>query len=142
MLYLWLKALHVAAAITFAGGVLATALVLPIPGPVPGSIEASSPTSRHLERLRAWQGRVTTPAMLAVWALGLMLAREGGWFVQAWLQAKLVLVLALSALHGVQSGVLRRLTGGSAVAPARWSGPLPVVTLLAGIAILAVMKPG
>jgi putative membrane protein len=49
---------------------------------------------------------IINPAMVAVWVLGLWLAWEGpdsryGWFASGWLGAKLVLVVAMSALHGV-----------------------------------------
>jgi len=77
-----------------------------------------------------------------VWALGIVLALQGGWFASLWLQAKLAFVVVLSAVHGVQSGALRRLAGGSAlpVQGLRFSGRLTIV-LTAGIAILAIVKP-
>ena len=144
-LYPWLKALHVAAAITFAAGVLAAAVML---RPAPGgkSSAESSPKSSldsgTVERLRACHRSLTTPAMVIVWALGIVLAMQGGWSVPVWLQAKLALVVALSALHGIQSGQLRRLEGGAAggVPGLRFKAALTVV-LVAGIAILAVAKP-
>ena len=139
MPYLWLKALHVAAAITFVAGVLATALLLTLS---PGGEAWSRDRQPIVHGLRTWHSRVTTPAMLIVWALGIALALEGGWFAHQWLQAKLVLVLALSAVHGVHSGALRRLAGGSVLCPRRlWPGGLLIVGLAAGIAVLAVTKP-
>jgi uncharacterized membrane protein len=137
MPYLWLKALHLAAAITFVAGVLATALLLP-----PGGEAWLRDRLYVVHGLRRWHNRVTTPAMLIVWALGLALALQGGWFAHRWLQAKLVLVLALSAVHGVHSGALRRLAGGSALRPpGLWPGGLLIAVLAAGIAVLAVTKP-
>ena len=46
---------------------------------------------------------ITTPAMLASWALGLILAFSGviDWSRDGWFHAKLALVLALSAFHGL-----------------------------------------
>jgi protoporphyrinogen IX oxidase len=138
MLYPWLKALHVAAAVTFASGVLATALILSLRR----DLEAGSWRDRHADRLRGWHSRVTTPAMLTVWALGLVLARQGGWFADRWLHAKLILVVTLSVVHAVQSGVLRRLANGSSPAlRAPGLGPLPILVLIAAIVILAVLKP-
>jgi len=64
-------------------------------------------------------------AILLVWALGLTLALQGHWFRSVWLPAKLVIVLALSAWHGVQSGVLRRLAGGASTRGGRGSGAVP-----------------
>jgi hypothetical protein len=48
----------------------------------------------------------------------------------------------LSALHGVQSGALRRLAGGAALPMQglQFSARLTIV-LVAGIAILAIVKP-
>jgi uncharacterized membrane protein len=138
-LYPWLKALHVAAAITFVGGVLAALVTLrPLLGDGTSSLEESG----TVRSLRAWHREVTTPAMLIVWALGIVLALQGGWFTSLWLQAKLALVMVLSAIHGVQSGALRRLAGGSALRmQGLWfSGRLTIV-LVAGIAILVIIKP-
>lgn len=130
--YAWLKALHVAAAITFAAGLLGAAVFLTTAQP--GCTEAA----RALHR---WDRRVTTPAMLRVWTLGLTLALMGGWLRDGWLVAKLVLVVALSGAHGVQSAKLRRLAG-DVVAGA--SPPLVaplVIGVIVAIAILAVVKP-
>lgn len=132
-LYPWLKALHVAAALAFVGGVLAVSVFLRAAS---DGGELAAPIAR---RVRRWDRTVTTPAMLLVWALGLTLATTGQWFAAGWLQAKLALVLILSGLHGVQSGRLRRAAGG---APSR---PMPAagiaIACAVGIAILAVVKP-
>ena len=133
VLYPWLKALHVAAALAFVGGVLAGSVFLRA---LPEGDPSIAPMARQV---RHWDRTGTTPAMLLVWGLGLTLATSGQWFAAGWLQAKLVLVMGLSGLHGVQSGRLRRLACG---APSR---PMPatIVTLACavGIAILAVAKP-
>ena len=136
--YAVLKALHVGAALVFAGGVLATAVLLQAARRL---ALAARPVARVALR---WSRVVTTPAMLLVWSLGLVLGIEGGWFSGPWLQAKLAFVLILSALHGVQSGALRRWAGGMAPPPATRS---PVAALLAVaclivIAGLAVTKVG
>ena len=131
--YPWLKALHVAAALAFVGGVLAVSVVL---AALPADPATASPFVRGVRR---WDQMVTTPAMLLVWTLGLILATSGHWFAETWLQIKLVFVLILSGLHGVQSGRLRRLAAGSAVRPLRTA---PVVLACATvIALMAVAKP-
>ncbi len=131
-LYAWLKALHVAAAFTFFAGVLGAAVFL---------AGADAGSAGALRAMRRWDQRVTTPAMLLVWALGLTLALSGGWFKAAWLIAKLGVVVALSGLHGVQSAKLRRLAGeGSVSPPSRFVAPLAVVAMIV-IALLAVLKP-
>lgn len=130
--YTWLKALHVAAAITFIAGVLSAALVLATPAP--GHAE----TARALHR---WDRNVTTPAMLLAWALGLTLALMGGWFPDGWLHAKLVFVVALSGVHGMQSAKLRRLAGGAAATGLPRLTASFVVGSVVAIAILVVVKP-
>lgn len=135
--YTALKALHVGAALVFGGGVLATALLLRV---ACGAL-AARPVARVALR---WSRIVTTPAMLLVWSLGLALGIEGGWFSEPWLWAKLVFVLILSALHGVQSGALRRWAGGLAPPPMVSSpaAALLAVACLIVIAGLAVTKIG
>lgn len=140
MTYLWLKAFHVAAALAFVGGTLAEAVLL----------AALTPGGTHSAQRRAaagvahrWGRRTTTPAMLLVWALAITLALRGGWFSSTWLPMKLVFVVALSGLHGMQSGVLRRLAGDAGRAPSkaqRFVGPL-IVAMAAIVAVLVIVKP-
>jgi uncharacterized membrane protein len=129
--YLWLKALHVAAIATFIGGMLTNGFVL------------ANPSGPALAAAWRWNRRLVTPAILLVWALGIALAVSGDWFKAPWLMAKLALVLLLSALHGMQSGMLRRMAADPRhVPPAilRFSAPITIAVLVP-IAILAVVKP-
>lgn len=136
--YLWLKGLHVAAAIVFVGGLLAETLFLA----VLGEPTEMAPGMRQAVRVfRRWDSRLTTPAMLLAWSAGLTLALSAGWFHSGWLRVKVVLVLVLSALHGVQSGTLRRLAGSAGQARAQTTSVLVVVIGAACIALLAVAKP-
>ena len=132
-LYPWLKALHVASALIFVGGMFAVAVFL-------GAASAQPAADAALARgVRRWDQAVTTPAMLLTWALGLTLASSGGWLADGWLWAKLILVVVLSLIHGIQSGRLRRLSGGAAVPPLVLA-PL-ILGCVAAIAVLAVVKP-
>jgi putative membrane protein len=96
-----------------------------------------------LGMMRWWDDTVTSPAMVLVWVLGLTLALEGGWFGAPWLTIKLMLVLALSALHGVQSGFLRRLAKSDPRSPPTSLHHAPILILAgaAAIIILVVVKP-
>lgn len=132
-IYPWLKALHVAAALTFIGGLLAVSVFL---AAVPDGDAGRADMARSI---RHWDRRVTTPALLSVWPFGLTLAITGGWFVDIWLQTKLMLVLILSGLHGVQSGRLRRLAAGGETRPLRLAPVATACTI--AIALLAVVKP-
>ena len=132
---LWLKALHVAAVLVFTGGLLVQSLAL-------AAALQDSVSPGFLARLRRWDRRVTVPALLAVWALGIAAALRGGWFGAGWLSAKLLLVVALTGLHGMQAGALRRLalhTGSTARSPG-WV-PVAVVLSYVAVALLAVAKP-
>jgi uncharacterized membrane protein len=136
--YLWLKAFHITAAMTWVGGMLVVAVTLV--GAGRGDTDGGGPLP--LAFVRRWDRSVTTPAMLVVWALGLSLAKLGEWFPQPWLLAKLAVVLALSAVHGMLSGRLRRLdAGGPASAGALPYAPAAIVGCVLLIVVLVVTKP-
>ena len=102
-LYLWLKAFHIIALIAWMAGMLylPRLFVYHCAAEI-GSIQ--SETFKVMERrlLRL----IINPAMIATWLHGLWLAWLGpdsrfGWFNAGWLQAKIVLVLVLSGVHGL-----------------------------------------
>jgi putative membrane protein len=132
--YLWLKALHVTAVLIFIGGLFVQAMGVAVGAR--GATETVSLISR-------WDQRVTLPAMLAVWLTGALVAASGGWFSNHWLWAKLVFVVALTGLHGVQSGRLRKLRRGDGLDASGEPFYVPVAVTLAVaiIAFLAVAKP-
>jgi putative membrane protein len=138
--YDWTKALHVIAVIAWMAGLLyLPRLFVYHCEAEPGSQQ--SETFKVMERrlLRA----IINPAMIAAWLLGLGLAFEGGWYASYWLQAKIVLVLGLSGIHGM----LARWVRDFAVDRNRHSqrfyriiNEIPAI-LMVGIVILAVVKP-
>ncbi|MGY3448072.1 CopD family protein [Bradyrhizobium sp. USDA 4353] len=137
MIYVWVKALHVAAVLCWSGGMLAAAVTL--------AAHAATDNAAGRGMIAAvsrWDRRVTTPAMLVVWGAGLALAMQGQWFGSLWLTIKLGLVAGLSALHGVLAGMLRRLARSEAPVP-RWFSHVPplIVGSAAAIAVLVVVKP-
>lgn len=136
--YLWLKGLHVVSVLLFIGGLIAeTAFMAALP--VAGMLTSGQ---RHAASIfRAWDRRLTMPAMVLAWGLGLTLALMQGWFSSHWLHAKLVFVLALSALHGIQSGTLRRLAEGSGRMRTQTMPVLVIVISAISIAVLAVVMP-
>jgi uncharacterized membrane protein len=140
--YLWLKALHIVAVVTWVGGMLAVTVATAAVSGARAQHEIAS-RAAFLARVSLWDRRVTTLAMLLVWMLGLALALTGHWFPQTWLAAKLAMVLLLSALHGFLSGNLRRLSlSGQPGAPAslRYAAAAIVGAVLI-IVVLAVVKP-
>ncbi len=139
--YLWLKAFHVTAVIGWIGGMLVSSLFIAMH--FTSSRPLAAGESRMIEIVRAWDRKVTTPAMLLAWALGMTMAVQAGWFSSRWLMIKLVLVFGLSALHGVQSGTLRRMARGANRSPPahlRYAASA-ILVAIAAIAVLAVVKP-
>lgn len=132
--YSWLKAFHVAAVLMFVGGLVAQTIA------VANLDRATRPALAAVER---WDKRVTMPAMLATWLLGVVIAVQGDFFSSGWLMAKLAIVVALSGLHGVQSGRLRRAVSGSPAGAHEMPQRAPILVFLglAAIATLAVAKP-
>ena len=105
--------------------------------------QGSAEEQRWIERERKLRTIIITPAMILVWILGLTLAWLSGAWADGWLQAKLLIVLALSAYHGWLIGYGRRLArgerplGGKAL---RLMNELPgLATVL--IVILVIVKP-
>ena len=99
-MYQWLLAFHIIAVIAWMAGMLY------LPRLFVYHCEAD-PGSRQSETFKVMERRllrvIINPSMIATWGLGLWLAYSGHWFAAPWLHAKLVLVLAMSALHGMLS---------------------------------------
>lgn len=135
MIYLLVKAGHIVALMTWIGGMLAQVLLLRTMAP--------GPHQRHvLDAAVRCDRRLVAPAMMLAWACGLALASIGHWFSSPWLIVKLVLVVALSAVHGVVSGSVRRMAGGAPASSAlsRHAGTGILVSVTA-IVLLVVIKP-
>jgi putative membrane protein len=139
-MYLWLKAFHIIAVIAWMAGMLyLPRLFVYHCETAPGSPQ--SETFKVMERrlLRL----IINPAMIATWALGLWLAWQGGLFGALWLQAKLVLVLAMSAAHGLFARWVKDFAADRNQHSQKFyriANEIPTV-LLIGIVILAVVKP-
>lgn len=65
----------------------------------------AAPGSESSERFKVMERRllksIMTPSMIAVWILGPLLAWLTGAYLDTWLQIKFVLVIGLSAMHGL-----------------------------------------
>jgi protoporphyrinogen IX oxidase len=144
-MYEWIKAFHIIAVIAWMAGMLyLPRLFVYHCAAEKGSVQ--SETFKVMERrlLRA----IINPAMIATWLLGLWLAWLGpdsryGWFASGWLQAKLVLVLALSALHGFFARWVKGFGSDRNHHSQKFYriiNELPAVIMI-GIVILAVVKP-
>ncbi len=140
MLYLWLKAFHVIAIIAWMAGMLYLPRLFVYHSETPkGSIQ--SDTFKIMERrlLKA----IINPAMIVAWVLGLYLVWDGGWYASGWLHAKVALVLALSAVHGMLVRHVKAFAADRNTRPARYFRILNEVptVLMIGIVILVIVKP-
>jgi putative membrane protein len=144
-MYEWIKAFHIIAVIAWMAGMLyLPRLFVYHCAAEKGSVQ--SETFKVMERrlLRA----IINPAMVATWVFGLWLAWLGpdsryGWFASPWLWAKLMLVLALSAVHGMLARWRKDFAADRNVHSQRFYriiNEIPAI-LLIGIVILVVVKP-
>ncbi len=144
-LYAWLKAFHIIAVIAWMAGMLYLPRLFGYHcAAEKGSVQ--SETFKVMERrlLRA----IINPAMVATWGFGLALAWMGpdshhGWFTAGWLQAKLALVLALSAVHGLFARWMKAFAADRNRHSEKFYrivNEVPTL-LMIGIVILAVVKP-
>jgi putative membrane protein len=142
MLIAYIKAFHVIAIIAWMAGLLyLPRLFVYHAASKVGS--AQSETFKLMERrlLKA----ITTPAMLASWVLGLILVFSGAieWSRDEWFHAKLALVLALTAYHGLLAMWTKDFALDRNTRSARFyriANEVPTL-LMIGIVILVVVRP-
>jgi protoporphyrinogen IX oxidase len=140
MLYLWVKAVHVIAVISW----MAALLYLPRLMVYHCGAEAGSKQSDTFKVMERRLLRViATPAMLVAWASGLWLAYEAGLLRAGWLHGKLGLVLVLSVVHGLNAKWVKDFSADRNRHSARFyrfANEVPTI-LMIGIVIFAVVKP-
>ncbi|GAA0658758.1 protoporphyrinogen oxidase HemJ [Sphingomonas insulae] len=109
--YLWIVAAHVIFVIFWMAGLfmLPRYLVYHQEALVAGRGDEAA---IWIEREAKIRSIILTPAMIAVWVLGLTLATVGQHWGEGWLHAKLLFVLLLSGYHGWAVGYARRLARG------------------------------
>ena len=141
-LYLWLKALHVISVIAWMAGMLyLPRLYVYHCGAERGSVQ--SETFKTMER-RLLRG-IVDPAMIATYAFGiaLLLMPEAPSWREPWLLAKIALVLALSAMHGLFAKWRKDFEHDRNTRSARlyrFVNEVPTL-LLIGIVILVIVRP-
>ena len=143
--YGWIKAIHIIAVIAWMAGMLyVPRLFVYHCTAETGSVQ--SETFKVMER-RLLRG-IINPAMIATWVFGRWLAWHGpdshyGWFASGWLQAKLVLVVILSGIHGLFARWVKAFGRDQNRHSQRFYriiNEVPTV-LMIGIVILVVLKP-
>jgi protoporphyrinogen IX oxidase len=138
-MYLWIKALHVIAIISWMAGLLYLPRLFvyhadAAPGP-------QSETFKLMERRLL--ALIMRPAAAVAWISGLYLALQGGYFHNGWLHAKLALVLLLTAVHGYDEVLAKgfRLDRNSRASKFyRYYNEAPTLLMIA-IVVLVVVRP-
>lgn len=139
-MYIWLIGLHVTAVTLWILGMSAAAILI---SALDATTAAEEGPARLLRAAVRWERRVTSPAMGLAWLLGITLVVVGGWGFEPWLVAKVIIVIALSALHGKLAAGLRRLGQADArpVSGLLRFSPLAVIAGAIAIVTLVVVKP-
>ena len=141
MIYLWLKAFHIVSVTVWIGGMFVAAIAVAAIA-ASKSLPDAPGRADLIGAVRRWDRRATSPAMLLAWLFGLAVATEGGWFGARWLMMKLVFVVALSGLHGMLSGTLRKLARpDERPSPASGHALPAIVGAVVVIVLLGVLKP-
>jgi protoporphyrinogen IX oxidase len=139
--YAWVKALHVIFVIFWMAGMFMMPRFF----------------AYHVEDMKiapsmdaTWQQRelrlmriIINPAMIIAWVCGLLLAFHAGYWSSPWFLAKFLLVLALSAVHGMMSGWRKAFVRGANTKSSRFFRLMNEVPTLATIpiVILVIVQP-
>ena len=139
-MYEWIKALHVIAVIAWMAGML----YLPRLFVYHCDAEIGSKQSETFKVMeRRLLKAIINPAMAMTWLAGLYLAFAGHWFSAGWLHGKLLLVAAMSGLHGFLVRCVKDFAADQNLRSHKFYrviNEVPTV-LMVGIVILVVVKP-
>ena len=140
-MYLWIKAFHLIAAISWMVGLLYLPRLYVYHAMVePGSARAETFALMERRLLKA----IMTPAMIVTFILGFwMIILNPGLFEEWWFIAKFVMVFIMAGVHGKLSKMRRGLENGSDVRSDKYYrvwNEVPTV-LLIGIVIMVVVQP-
>jgi protoporphyrinogen IX oxidase len=139
--YPWIKALHIVSMVAWMAGLLYLPRLFVYHSMAPIGSDTSE-TFKVMER-RLQRG-IMTPAMLATWIFGVMLAGMPGvvdWRM-GWIWAKLVIVIGLTVFHLLLARWGRAFSAGNHYRTGffRAINELPTLALIA-IVVLVVVKP-
>lgn len=138
--YLWVKALHIIAVMSWMAGML----YLPRLFVYHASEKAGSPTAEKLELMEFKLLKIImNPAMIITWMCGLWLMFSGFIAVGMWLIVKLVAVILLSGFHGFLAKSQKRFAvGENQISEKSWRyiNEVPTVLMIVTV-VLVVVKP-
>jgi putative membrane protein len=139
-MYLWLKALHIIAVISWMAGMLYLPRLFVYHAAAElGSAQAE--TFKLMER-RLYRF-IMLPAMIASWLLGIALLWVTQDFAAGWFHAKLAAVIAMTIMHGLFGRWANEFSHGRNRHTAKFYrlvNEIPTVLLIA-VVLLAVLKP-
>jgi protoporphyrinogen IX oxidase len=140
--YPWIKSAHIVCVIAWMAGLLYLPRLFVYHAAVPAGSNRSE-IFKVMER-RLYRA-ITTPAMIAAWSFGVLLAGIPGiivWY-QGWIWLKLALVVGLTAYHGALGYWRRAFAADTNTHSQRFFrivNEVPTVALIA-IVVLVVVKP-
>jgi putative membrane protein len=139
-LYLWIKALHIIAVMSWMAALLyMPRLFIYHTDAAPGSEQSETFKMMEQRLLKV----IMNPAMMITWMLGLYLAWSVYGFQGGWLHAKLLLVVLLTGVHGMFSRAVRAFARDENTHSARYwrlMNEAPTLLMIL-IVIVAVVKP-
>ncbi|AFL54369.1 putative membrane protein [Sinorhizobium fredii] len=139
-LYLWIKALHIIAVISWIAGLLyLPRLFIYHTDALPGSVQSETFKTMERRLLKV----IMNPAMMIAWVLGLYLAWSVYGFRGGWLHAKLFCVVLLTLVHvhfGRAVADFQRDANRKSARYWRLMNEAPTLLMIL-IVILAVVKP-
>ena len=138
-MYLWVKALHVIAIISWMAGLLyLLRLFVYHSGVGPG---APSEIFKVMEKKLLWF--IMTPAMTIAWISGIILISEGNFHHQIWFHTKLSLVVILTVVHIYFSYLVRVFAKDRNTRSQRFFRVINEVPtlIMIGVVILVIVKP-
>lgn len=139
-LYPWLKTGHIIFVVFWMAGLF----MLPRQMLYCNLVAPASPEERlWAERMGKLRGIILTPSLVVTWVLGLAVAFSIDAWSQGWLHAKLLLVIALSGVHGYLVAQSKKMSRGQRPLTdkqLRMWGEAPALALVVIVA-LVVIKP-
>jgi protoporphyrinogen IX oxidase len=139
-LYLWVKAIHVIAVMSWMAGMLylPRLFINHMDAPQGSQMdETFKGMERRLMRI------IMNPAMIISWVLGLWLAYVGGHLAEGWFVAKFGGVIALTAAHGWFAGSIRKFADGrNLLTQKQWrlANEVPTVLMIV-IVVMVIVQP-
>lgn len=137
---LWLKAVHIMAVISWMAGLFYLPRLYVYHAGAPVGSELSSTLKIMEERLLKV---IMNPAMIVVWITGVWLATWQGVYMDGWLIAKFLLVLAMSAFHGNLGKWRKEFAADANTRPHKFyriANEVPTVLMIV-IVLLVILKP-